>query len=113
MGCLGLLLPIVIIIPVIIFLLLLNVISISYSELGLSQTTAIALLIITLLGSMVNIPVTTRQIEYQEPQSFFSRFLFYTPPRVTTQTIAVNLGGALIPVAFAVYLMPARPGRPH
>jgi uncharacterized membrane protein len=112
MGCLGLLLPLLIILPLLIVLLLFNIVAISYGELGLSQTTAIALLIATLVGGMINIPISRRQIEYQEPQTLFSQFFFYTPPRVATQTIAVNLGGAVIPVGFAIYLMPRAPWLP-
>ncbi len=112
MSCLRLLLPLIVILPIVIFLLLLNVITISYSELGLSQSSAIILLITTLVGSFINIPISSRQIIYEEPQTFLSRYFFYTPPRVATQTIAVNVGGALIPIGFAIYLMPRSPFLP-
>ncbi len=106
MGCLTLLLPILIILPILIFLILLNVIAVSYNELGLSQASATVLLIVTLLGSMINIPISRRQIVYEEPQTFLSRFFFYLPPKVATQTVAINVGGALIPALFAIYLLP-------
>ncbi|MDO8578387.1 MAG: DUF1614 domain-containing protein [Dehalococcoidales bacterium] len=109
MGCLTLLLPILIILPILIFLILLNVITISYNELGLSQTSAIVLLIATLVGSMINIPISRRQVVYEEPQTFLSRFFFYLPPKVATQTVAINVGGALIPALFALYLLPRAP----
>jgi len=105
MGCFSFLLPILIILPILIFLLLLNIITISYSELGLSQGAAVALLIGTLLGSMINIPISRQRILYESPQSIFSRIFFYMPPRVAIQTIAVNVGGAVIPVAFSIYLL--------
>ena len=101
-----------IILVIVLVLLFLNIITVSYSALGLSQTTAITLLIITLFGGMINIPVSRRQIVYEQPQSFLSRFFFYTPPRVATQTIAINLGGAVIPTVFAFYLMPRAPWWP-
>jgi len=106
MGCLALLLPIIVILPLVIILLLFNVITISYAKLGLSESTTIILLVSTLIGGFINIPVSRRRIVLTEPQPFFSRFFFYTPPRVATQTVAVNVGGAIIPVAFAIYLMP-------
>ena len=109
MGCLALFFPILIILPILILVIFLNLISISYSELGLSKITAIILLVVTLIGSRVNIPISRRQVELEGPQTVFSRFFFYTPPRVATQTIAINLGGALIPVGFALYLMPRAP----
>ncbi len=106
MGCLRFLLPLAIILPLLLLLLLFDVVTISYSELGLSASAALVLLIVTILGSLINIPLTRRHIEYPETRPFFSHFFFYAPPRVTTQTIAVNVGGALIPVGFAIYLMP-------
>ena len=106
MGCLTLLLPILIIIPLLIFLILLNVITVSYGDLGLSSTSAIALLVSTLVGSMINIPISRRAVVYEQPQTVISRFFFYLPPRVATQTVAINVGGALIPALFAIYLIP-------
>jgi uncharacterized membrane protein len=109
MGCFSLRLILIVFLPLLILLLLLNVVTVSFSELGLSQTAAIILLIATMVGSMINIPISTRQIEYEEPQPFLARYFFYVPPRVTNQTIAVNLGGAIIPTGFAIYLMPRSP----
>ncbi|MCR4394811.1 MAG: DUF1614 domain-containing protein [Dehalococcoidales bacterium] len=106
MGCLALLLPIIVILPIVIFLLLFNIITVSYAKLGLSESSAIILLVSTLIGGFINIPVSRRRIVLTEPQPLFSQFFFYTPPRVATQTVAVNVGGAIIPVAFAIYLIP-------
>ena len=101
----SLLLAILILLSILIFFILVDVVTFSYGELGLSQTSAIVLLIATLLGAAINIPITTRRIEYEEPQSFLSRFFFYTPPKVVSQTIAINVGGALIPIGFSIYLL--------
>jgi uncharacterized membrane protein len=109
MGCLVLLLPILFILPILVFLVLLNVISISYTELGLTQGSALLLMVGALVGGMINIPISKQQIEYNAPRSFINRVFYYTPPRVTTQTIAINVGGALIPTAFEIYLMPRAP----
>ena len=96
---------ILVFLSVLIFFVFVNVVTFSYGELGLSQVSAIILLIATLLGAMINIPITTRRIRYQEPQSFLSWFFFYTPPKVISQTIAINVGGALIPIGFSIYLL--------
>jgi uncharacterized membrane protein len=110
MGCLALLLPIIIILPIVLVLVFFDVITISYARLGLSPASAIALLVMTLIGSVINIPISRRQIQVeQQRQPFFARYFYYIPPQVTTQTIAVNLGGAVIPIAFAIYLMPRSP----
>jgi uncharacterized membrane protein len=112
MGCLGLLLIVLLILPVVIFLVLLNVIAISYNELGLSQTGVIVLLAGVLLGSMINIPITRRRVALETPRPAYSRYFYYLPPRVTTQVVAVNIGGAVIPSAFALYLIPRSPWMP-
>ncbi len=109
MGCLPLLIILLIAAPIIFYLFYLNIVTFSFSELGLSPGAAIALLLVTLMGSMINIPVSRRQVELEEPQSFYSRFFFYIPPRVREQVVAVNVGGAIIPVAFALYLSPRAP----
>lgn len=55
MGCFTLLLPILIILSIILLLLLFNIITISYGDLGLTQEAAVILLIAALRGSMINI----------------------------------------------------------
>ena len=109
MGCLGLILPILIALPVVLLLIFLNIITISFGKLGLSSESAIALLLAALIGSLINIPVSRRRIAYERPRPFYSRFFFYLPPAVTRQVIAVNVGGAIIPVGFALYLLPRVP----
>ena len=109
MGWLILLLPVLIVMSILMTLMALNIITISYSELGVSESAAIALLAATLIGSMINIPISSKKIEYEDPAGFFSRFFYYAPPRVAKQTIAVNLGGAVIPTAFSIYLIPHAP----
>jgi uncharacterized membrane protein len=105
MGCLFLVLLVLIVLPILI-LTALNIITISYSELGVSQNTAFALLCATLIGSMINIPISKTKIEYQADENILSRIFYYhAPPRVAAQTIAVNVGGAIIPTCFSIYLM--------
>ena len=109
MGCLALILPLVIALPIIFLLIFLNVITISFGKLGLSPEAAIFLLVATLIGGMINIPVSHRRITYERPLPLYSRFLYYLPPQVTHQVIAVNVGGAIIPIGFALYLLPRAP----
>ncbi|MFH0914742.1 MAG: DUF1614 domain-containing protein [Chloroflexota bacterium] len=109
MGCLGLFLLLFIALPLVFFLVFFNVVTISFGKLGLSQEAAVMLLLAILIGSMINIPVSRRRLVYQQPQPFFTRFLYYLPPRVVHQVITVNVGGALIPTGFALYLFPRAP----
>ena len=63
------------------------------------------LFVFSLLGSVINIPVSKHKIIVEEKPEMIFSFLFYYPPRVRHQVIAVNVGGAVIPTVFALYLL--------
>ena len=107
MGCVGLSAIVLILLPVLILLLYFQVVTISFAKLGLSPQAAVALLVLSLAGSVVNIPLSRRRALLRQPANVISpfHFLFYMPPRVREQVIAINLGGAIIPIAFSVYLL--------
>ncbi|MFP3975553.1 MAG: DUF1614 domain-containing protein, partial [Dehalococcoidia bacterium] len=110
MGCLGLFILLLILIPILLFLFFSQVITISFAKLGLSPEAAAVLLILSLVGSMINIPLSRRQISIEEPGSQRTSlpFIFYTPPKVRKQTLAINVGGAVIPICFSIYLLMTR-----
>ncbi|MDN7026175.1 DUF1614 domain-containing protein [Methanoculleus sp. FWC-SCC1] len=88
--------------------LFLTVIGSTFAKLGFSWREAILILILTLAGSFVNIPVKT--VENQaapvrmEPVRGYGRF--YRIPAISpTTTIAINVGGALIPLIISLYLL--------
>jgi uncharacterized membrane protein len=88
--------------------ILLNIAALSFGRLGLTPQGGLVLLTASLLGSIVNIPISRRRIVVQAPRrGWFFGFIFYHPPRVLEQVIAINLGGAIIPTAFSVYLLSA------
>ena len=87
MGCLGLTILVLIALPVVFVLVFFNIVTISFGKLGLSPEAAVVLLLAMLVGSMINIPLSRRLI-YEQPRPFYSRVLFYRPPRVTRQVIA-------------------------
>ena len=109
MGCLGLFLLILVTIPAFFALIFLNIITISLGKLGLSPGAGLALLFAMMLGGMVNIPISHRRIMRKTSRPLYSLFFYYTPPVVTHQIIAVNLGGAIIPACFAFYLVQRSP----
>jgi uncharacterized membrane protein len=90
-------------------LFILGVIGVAFTRLGLSWITALALVFLILAGSFVNIPVYRIRrdmiraipvdIGGNEPGAPFS-----VPP-VWETVISVNLGGGIIPVCIAIYLM--------
>lgn len=77
-------------------------------KLGLSPHSAMLLLICTLVGSTINLPLFTIDAEEpsEETKQMIRGMLFGRPLPFTGKTVvAVNVGGALIPASFSVYLM--------
>ena len=81
----------------------------AYERLGMSHRTASMLLLAMIFGSYINIPVATvraHEIVHDQIVSFWG--VPYVVPAVVhaDQTeIAINVGGALIPVLVCVYLL--------
>lgn len=94
--------------PFLIFVLFFQVATFSFAKLGLSPQGAVLLFSLSIIGGIINIPVSRRRFVAEEERFFFP-FLFYYPPRVREQIIAVNVGGAVIPVLFSLYLLERTP----
>jgi uncharacterized membrane protein len=81
----------------------------AYERLGMSHRTASALLLAMIFGSYINIPIATvpaREIVHDQIVHFWG--MAYVVPAVvyTNRTeIAINMGGALIPVLICAYLL--------
>ncbi|MBE3583391.1 MAG: DUF1614 domain-containing protein [Limnochordaceae bacterium] len=90
--------------PVLFVLFYANVATLSFARLGLSPEGAFWLFALSLVGGMVNIPVSRRQM-WVHPRPTLWDFFYYFPPRVEQQVIAVNVGGCLIPLAFSLALL--------
>lgn len=90
-----------------------GLISIAFGKLGLSQHSAYLLLITTLAGSFVNVPLFSVAAEAPPPEQAHKPLRgVWKLPRVafTGHTIvAVNVGGCVTPVAFSLYLMAHNP----
>ncbi|HOK23551.1 MAG TPA: DUF1614 domain-containing protein [Candidatus Hydrothermia bacterium] len=69
------------------------------SKVGISPWMAMLIYILTFVGSFVNIPLA-RQENYSIKRSFW-----YSIPMVQQTTVAINLGGAIIPVIVSIYLL--------
>ena len=99
----------------VVFLLIvlqLEILGLVLSKLGLSPGSAVTLLFATLLGSAVNLPLFTLYAKPGEviehtplPRGFLGRPLPYFGKTV----VAINVGGALIPVSFSLYLFSIKP----
>jgi uncharacterized membrane protein len=80
-----------------------------YARLGIAPGTAMVLLLASLLGSYVNIPVAQypgQNIVVNERVDFFGmNFVLPTQIDWPGTVIAINLGGAVIPVLISLYLL--------
>lgn len=111
-GLLPFVLLFILLLPALVFLFYFNVAAISFTKLGLSPEGAVLLFGLSLLGSVVNIPVVRKRVIIEDRSRPFFPFLFYYPPQVREQVIAVNFGGAVVPTVFAFYLLQRTPVLP-
>ncbi|MCK9377177.1 MAG: DUF1614 domain-containing protein [Syntrophobacterales bacterium] len=89
--------------------LLLGLIGQAFILLGLSPSLMFWLLILTLVGSLVNIPIykfRNREVVGEQVVSYFGmRFRVPRMEQAHETILAINVGGALIPIGLSVYLM--------
>jgi len=89
--------------------LLVGLIGEAFLRLGISPSLIFWLLILTLLGSLVNIPIykmESRALMGEQVISYFGmRFRVPRPGKTHYTILAVNVGGALIPLALSLYLI--------
>jgi uncharacterized membrane protein len=110
-----LLLLLVLLLVVFVVLVELRILSYAYRKIGIAPRYVFTILVLTLLGSHVNIPlyaVPARQIARPETVWRFGRP--YVVPQVVhggTTVVAVNVGGALIPALLSIYLFLRTPMR--
>jgi uncharacterized membrane protein len=87
----------------------LQIIEVAYYKLGISRRAMASLLLLTILGSYINIPIISFPAEQLvQDQELIVNGMPYLVPRaveVGRSVIAVNVGGALIPVLLSVYLL--------
>ena len=93
------------VIPFLIFMLP----AIAFSKLGLNPVAGLAFFWFCLMGSLINIPVYRKKLDYYaEPDDFtmlFSRFFGVRVPQFQQQIISLNLGGAILPGMLSLYLL--------
>ena len=94
----------------------LGLISIAFEKLGLSPESAYLLLMCTLLGSMVNLPLFTLKADGASPPETppeLVRWRFLRlPPFTGKTTVVINVGGAVVPIGFSLYLIAHNPLNP-
>jgi len=94
---------------IVVVLIQINVLRFVYTRLGVSSGTALMLLLGSLIGSYINIPVwefPEREVQSGREVIFFG--MRYVVPVVVEwpgTVIAVNIGGAVIPTLLSLYLL--------
>ncbi len=88
----------------------LGVMTFAYGRVGVPASWLFAVLLASLLGSFVNVPVarlrTTAPPRLERVVTVFGVQYLVTRPREPQQTVvALNVGGALVPMALAAYLV--------
>lgn len=93
-----------------------GLISIAFDKLGLSPASAYLLLLCTLIGSLINLPLFSLKADGSAqpriPPELVRWPLFKLLPFTGKITVAVNVGGAVVPVAFSLYLIAKNPLNP-
>jgi uncharacterized membrane protein len=94
-------------------LLEINVISYAFTALGLPPELAFGALLISLLGSYINIPITRVANGRAHPSEMVTSFgvRYRVPVRYASDStiVAVNVGGAVVPVLISAYLLMQMP----
>jgi uncharacterized membrane protein len=89
-------------------LLFLSLIGTALVKLGFTYREVIILLFLTLVGSFINIPITTLTggpVMIREPAPSLFGMLYRIREVTPTTRVAINVGGALIPVSISAYLL--------
>jgi uncharacterized membrane protein len=98
----------VLLLALLIFLVELRILRYAYRKIGVPPRYMFGVLLLSLLGSHVNIPLYTLRVERLVPPHEVSVFgrTYVAPPVVTegTTVVAINVGGALLPIVLSLYL---------
>ena len=83
--------------------------TIAFERLGLSAGSALGLLLVSLLGSAINLPLFRIKAEAPPPDAAARRLYSVLRPQALQfrgyTVISVNIGGAVVPLAFSLYLL--------
>jgi len=90
-----------------------GVVTVAFDKLGLSHGSAMLLLVTSLLGSSINLPLfkvdATREPDPQWQQRMRWMAALHRSLDPNKVLIAMNVGGGLIPVGFSIYLLNHNP----
>ena len=88
--------------PVLFLLGYFQIIIIGFQNLGISVEATCFILFLILFGSFINIPLTKKKLVLVRESRFFGLF---NVPKLKSHYIAINLGGAVIPILLSFYFL--------
>ncbi len=95
--------------PILVAFLFVYLTKTGFNFLEFSSITALVVLLLMLVASFINIPLSKKKVvEVVDPR--FSGFFYRTAQR--TQGVSINVGGALIPLLIVGYFLPQLPHEP-
>jgi uncharacterized membrane protein len=98
----------VVLLAVVVFILQMGILGYAYEKIGIKRRTAYLILLLSLLGSYVNIPIAQirgpEAINVLVEDSWGFQYIVPKIDRVGT-TLALNVGGAIVPTVLSIYLM--------
>jgi uncharacterized membrane protein len=98
------------VLPLLAVILYFNLITLSFTRLGIPGWLTFVLFLTSIIGSFINIPVwEAGQVVSPAQVVRIGRFLYLRPPQVTTSEVAINVGGALVPLLICLLLLPKAP----
>jgi uncharacterized membrane protein len=87
----------------------LGLVTVAFDKLGLSSYSAFLLLVITLAGSLVNLPIFIVKADETRfrmlPPALKKALLAQRIPFTGETSIVLNVGGGLVPLVFVIYLL--------
>jgi uncharacterized membrane protein len=93
---------------ILVMLVELNILKYTYARMGIPPRFILAILLVTLLGSSINIPIAQlppeRVVSGKVVHSFGMRYVVPVVREWPGTVLAVNVGGALIPIILSIYL---------
>ncbi len=94
--------------PILFFIFQIHLVGRALAKLGISHNITILIILLCLIGSTINIPIVSRDVNSIESIKCPSNYLGF--PKLTgKQIIAINVGGAIIPLLICLYLLPKAP----
>ena len=80
----------------------LNIVAAGFERMGISPEMTLFVLFLILIGSSVNIPITKQKTVLTRKSYFVG---FFSKPAMEIHCVAINLGGAIIPVLLSFYFL--------